>query len=296
MAPSYNFAILRLAPETIRHESINIGVVVVRVDSLDIRLSKKLDKVRAISAALELETVYSLVSNLNTIDQISLQSEIKSPRDRLTQLMRLGPLKLGSEGTFTAADTLSYESRINYLLHTYVEPEPAPKKIQPKKTRLLTEIKKAFRKQRVLALPEEDLASHRIVPTYPIDDGLVADLVLKNGAYHVVETVDISDQDIAIRRAVTGIAVSALVLERARMMFGESKTNAKLVYEASASLEKIARPSLEAVAHQGAELINWASHDDQNKFLLSLASLATPVEAKQGKQQYVVAKTGFLFH
>jgi len=46
----------------------------------------------------------------------------------------------------------------------------------------------------------------------------------------------------------------------------------------SSSLEKIARPSLDAAARQGAQLINWASADERNKFVHSLTSLATPFE------------------
>jgi len=49
----------------------------------------------------------------------------------------------------------------------------------------------------------------------------------------------------------------------------------------SSSLEKIARPSLDAAARQGAQLINWASADERNKFVHSLTSLATPFEKKE---------------
>ena len=63
------------------------------------------------------------------------------------------------------------------------------------------------------------------------------------------------------------------------MKFGNSKTKARLVYNASPALEDVARPSLDAAANQGAELTNWASADDRHKFIYALTSLATPIVA-----------------
>jgi hypothetical protein len=119
------------------------------------------------------------------------------------------------------------------------------------------------------------------VTGYQLEEGLVADMVLQNGAMHVIETIDATGEDGSIRRAIGEIGIAALVLERARMKFGEANTKARLVYNASSALEAIALPSLEAAAHQGAELINWASGNDRVRFVHSLASLATPIERKR---------------
>lgn len=128
-----------------------------------------------------------------------------------------------------------------------------------------------------------------------MDDGLVVDLVLRNGAYHVIETVDATGDEHVLRRTISEIAVSALVLERARMRFGEQSTRAKLVYSATPGLERVARPSLDAAEHQGAELVNWSSTDDRNRFVQMVSSLATPIEKK--RKRYLVAHTsGDLFH
>lgn len=133
----------------------------------------------------------------------------------------------------------------------------------------------------MLARRDEELSSHRILSGYQIEEGLVADLVLKNGAMHVVETVDASGESDNLKKTIGEIGTAALVLERARMKFGESDTKTRLVYNASPALETIALPSLEAAAHQGAELINWASADARMKFVHSLSSLAIPMENKR---------------
>jgi hypothetical protein len=157
-----------------------------------------------------------------------------------------------------------------------VDAEPAHARLRAKRSKLLTQVKSSFRQERVLAKRDEKLDSHRIVSSFRLDEGLVADLVLRNGAMHVIETVDASGNEDSLRKAISEIGVAALVLERARMKFGNDQTHAKLVYSASSFLEKIARPSLDAAAHQGTQLINWASADERNKFIHSLTSMATP--------------------
>jgi len=123
-----------------------------------------------------------------------------------------------------------------------------------------------------------------LVPGYEIDRGLVADLVLKNGSFHVIETIDASSEAEGLRKAVSDVAVSALVLERARMAFGETRTKSKIVYSMSSSLESMMKPSLDAAHNQGAELINWESGVDRKNFLSHIASLAIPTDIKQNKK------------
>jgi hypothetical protein len=176
-----------------------------------------------------------------------------------------------------------------------VEPEPAPVRPRVKRTKLFSQVKKSFHDKRVLARENEGLDSHRIVAAYKLDDGIVADMVLCNGAYHIIETVDASGDEHAFRRAVTEIAISALVLERARMRFGENSTKGRLVYITSTVLERVARPSLDVAENQGAELINWQSADDRNSFVHLLSSMATPIE-QQKKKRFVAPIAGSLFH
>jgi hypothetical protein len=104
---------------------------------------------------------------------------------------------------------------------------------------------------------------------------------------HVVETVDASGSDESARKAVSEVGIAALVLERARMKFGRDQTNGRLVYSASAALEHVARPSLEAAENQGARLVNWDSADDRAKFIQSLAMLATPIPTKRGRAKFL---------
>lgn len=295
MANFYKYAIIRLAPDDIRDERINIGVVIFTEAGIDVRTAKRLDKVRAISSALDVDVLRDLVDNFRGIYEGYAGETVNSAEDGLALLNRVGPLSLSNLGTFVADNLDVYEARIASLMRSMIDPEVAPPKIREKRSKLLTQVKSLFKQDRVLALPDEDLSSHRILSSFQIEQGLVADLVLKNGAMHVVETVDASGEEDSLKKAIGEIGTAALVLERARMKFGASGTKARLVYNASAALETIALPSLEAAAHQGAELTNWASANDRMKFVHALSSLATPIEKKRRATKFVGGNQTRLF-
>ncbi|RUT97952.1 DUF3037 domain-containing protein [Mesorhizobium sp. USDA-HM6] len=284
MPHSYRFAIVRLEPNDGRGERLNLGIVVLRNDSLDVRVTRSLDRARVLSAALDQQVLLDLFSNLQDIDDRARVEGFVDEGERIARFARLGPLTVAKAGQFTADSQQAYESRIATILERLIEPEPAPRKNREKRTRLYSQVKRVLKDQRILARREEGLDSHRIVAGYELDEGLVADLVLRNGAFHVFETVDASGDEASFRKAVSEIAISALVIERAKMKFGEKTTKARLIYSTSAALEKLARPSLDAAAHQGVELVNWASSADRNNFLGTVSPLADPLDGGKGKQ------------
>lgn len=296
MADFYKYAIIRFSPDDVRDERINIGVAVFTDAGLDVRIAKKLDKIRAISSALDADTLKELIESFRTLDEQSNAQAISNVDERARLLSRIGPLSLSPLGTFVADGIESYEARISSMMRALIEPEAAIPKLKEKRSKLLTQVKRHFKQDRVLAKKDEDLSSHRILSGYYLEEGLVADLVLKNGKMHVVETVDASGDEETLRRAISEIGVAALVLERARMKFGEENMKARLVYSASSSLEMITRPSLDAAAHQGAELVNWASADDRRNFVHTLSSLATPFERKGRVKSVVGGSQGQLFN
>ena len=287
MAPSYRFAIIRLAPDDGRDERINVGIVVFNDGSLDVRAPAKLDKVRAISAAVDTTALRDLINSLADIDTRFRDAGVEDVEARLKAIGSVGPLVLSDVGSFVAENPSAYEDRLASIMKAMITAEPATMRVKEKRSKLLKQVKGMFRQERVLAKPDEDLSSHRIVSGFELDEGLVADLVLKNGALHVVETVDASGDEDSLRKAVSEVGIAALVLERARMRFGEENIKARLVYSASPLLERVAKPSLEAAANQGAELTNWASADERNKFVHSMTMLATPVPSKRRKTRFV---------
>lgn len=284
MAQDANFAIIQFAAHPSRDERLNVGLIIFHKNSVDIHLSKRLDRVRALSAALDIDQVRDSLANLSNLDSYARSVGANTPAERLAEIALVAPVKFSSLGLIHSPSSSEYEVAIASLLQKLVEPEPALiKASKGRPSKLLATLKRAFRQERVLALKGEGLSSHRILSKHPIADGYEADLILKNGLMHIFETADASGEDLTPRKIIADIAVSALVFEQARMTFGETETKTKLVYQASSRLETIAASALHLAEHQGAELINWESNDDRLKFIAHVSSLATPVPQKMAK-------------
>ncbi len=250
MASFYKYAIVRLAPDDARDERVNVGIAVFKDGELDVRVAKRIDKVRALSLALDSKQLVQLLENLRRLDEGLGKVAGGSVDERRSALARLGPLSLSELGTFVAKDVTEYDSRLNALVKHLVEPEAPPVRVREKRSGLLTQLKHSLRKEKVLAKRDEGLGSHRILTSYQLEEGLVADLILQNSAMHVVETVDATRDEESARKAIGDIAISAFVLETARLKFGENQTKARLVYDASARLEAATKPSLDVAEKQ----------------------------------------------
>ncbi len=280
MAHWYNFVVAQLDAHPLRNERLNIGIVVFNASMIDVRPARNLDKIRAISSALDVDSVRAALLSLERFKPEDAGVESSVLRSALRSC---SPFELSELGEFEAHSSASYEQAISRILTQLVEPEPAPIRKALRRSRLLTSVKNALKQKRILARKGEDLSAHRVVPGWQLAEGLSADLVLKNGAMHVIETVDAASDEVSIRKLVSDIAVSALVLEQARMTFGEGTTKSRLVYQASVTNEVVAKPSLLAAEHQGAELINWASEADRASLIKEITSLAVPIESKKSK-------------
>lgn len=294
-----NFSVIQFAAHPARDERLNVGIVVFHPDHIDVRISKRLERLRAISAAIDTEQVKESADNLKAIDEFVRSQGFLSIEDRIEKISGLTGFNLSAHGEFQSSSSFEYDNAIASLLQKLVEPEPAPARLlRARSSRLLTTLKKAFKDERILALKGETIDSHRVVANHKIVDGLAANLVLRNGAMHIFETIDAADDETSQLKIFKDIGYSTLVFEQARMTYGEGVTRAKLVYQASTALEKIAKPGLDAAAHQGAELINWESHDDRIKFITTVASLAEPVPDKKArpKQHSLHASTQQKFH
>jgi hypothetical protein len=285
MARFYKFSVLQFLANPLRDERLNVGLAIFHEDTIDVRSARRLDKIKAISGALDPGMITEALDAIVAIDTAIRETGISSVDDRRAELNAFSPLSMSALGSFVAPDADLYEQQIASLLMKLVEAEPAPVDVHKKRSSgLLKSIKGALRAERVLAKAGEGLEAHRVVSNHKIAEGLNADLILKNGAMHVVETVDASSEEGSLRRAVGGVAVSALIFEQARMSFGEGQTRAQLVYTASSVMERAIAPSLQAAEHQGATLVNWESDDDRRALITHLARLATPLERRGLRQ------------
>jgi len=277
----FEYAIARLEANPSRGERLNLAIVVFDEEGLRVHPGRNLEKARAISSALDRTAIEQALANLErTNHEISVQG-VRASADRIAALNSLSPIALSSPGRFFAESADAYEAVVRRLVAQLIEPESAPiRGPKLKRTRLLSSVKAAFRSEKVLAKKGETLDSHRIVMNEELAEGLNADMLLKNGAMHIVQTVDASHSERS-RHAIQEIGISALVFEQARIRFGADSTRPKLVYAANSQLETSIGPALHAAEHQGADLINWESRDDRVRFVVHLSSLAEPAEPQK---------------
>ena len=144
---SLSFACL---PDGSRGESLNIGLAVFDQDKLDVRAGARLEKIRALSAAVDPSTVQEIIENLPNLDQKLRDTGLVSAEDRLRMLSRIGPVSLSLTGQFVADNASTYEARLSAIMKAMVIPEVAPKRFQHKRSRLLTQMKAAFRLEGVM--------------------------------------------------------------------------------------------------------------------------------------------------
>ena len=287
MDHSHSFAVMQFCAHSLRGERLNVGLAIISDGKLDVRIPRRLEKLRAISAAVDLEYFRESLESLSLLDSHVAATTKFSPQERLAMLGELGPAAMSDCGHFTAHNKVAYEEAVERLLKTLVDPEPMQATVRKKRTKLSSSLKRIFARERILARVGEGVGTHRIVSNVEIADGLSADFVLKNGSMHVIETVDASAESVTVRKLVADVAVAALVLEQARMSYGEENTKSRLVYDLSATVEKAANSSLLVVENQGADLFNWSSDDDRRRLIESMKIFAVPYLTKRQKSEAI---------
>jgi hypothetical protein len=262
MARLHNFAVIRLAPDPLRGEALNVGVIIFRQGEVDIRLGEVLTRARAVYPAANSEILHDGVAVMRRLGAAPLP-----PSELHRTMQRIGLFALGELGSFTVDDDRpeTYEGHVARLLKAFTGGRPVAERLKPV-PRLTTAVRKVFRKEKLLA-PAGDagaILEHRIVPDWPIPNrpSLRADLALKNRIMRVCEVVDLKlDEDSPPPPALFEGVVTLDVAER--------EVDAKqrvLAYRAVGSARRIDEALAIARLH-ATNLVNWNSADERETFL-----------------------------
>ncbi|PKB19188.1 hypothetical protein B0I00_1418 [Novosphingobium kunmingense] len=281
MAKSCKFAVIKFASHAQRDERLNVGLLVDRDGVLEVFHSNKLDKLRAISAAIEPADIISDIVELPDLAN-KLGGRPFENSKVLENLSNLTSFSFVQQGSFDCSTNEIYLYCVSDLLRRYVEPEPAVlRPVKKRSSKLRQDIRKALLSEKIMARREEGLDSHRVIYKHELSQGVVADFVLQNGAMHVVESVDATSDSVSLHRCLYEIAMSALTFEHARINFENQHVRPRLIYSSNAEIEAAISPSLYAAQHQGAEVINWESAEQRAKFITNFVSLAEPVDTAE---------------
>jgi hypothetical protein len=263
MAHTYSFAVLRLVPDIARGESINLGLVVFRDDSIDVRIGEVLTRARLLYPELTEADLSSALDVIRRLGNVPMPAA-----DRRRVLSKIGAFALGELGSFTVVDdtAASYEDRVAALLSTFVVPSRSAliKKRPPSK--LTTEVRKIFRNEKVLAAIGDAaaLSEHKIVPEWPIPTrpSIRANFALLNGSMRVCELVDMDlgkdgPPPSAFFEGVVTLDVAQKEAKAAQRVFA---------YRAKGAAARIDEAL--AIAHMHAsEIVNWQNKRERETFV-----------------------------
>lgn len=227
MARSFEYTVLRVVPDARRGECVNVGIAAFNDSTVDVRLLASLAKVSALSGAVDLARLRQLPA---TIEQVT--DGVSENTARLELIRSLGVIGTTQLGRCELLAPDQYDQTIARLMKNLVVPVPAAR-VPISAGRITTTLKNKFRTQRILGLEHKDIARHLVVPNYPIDEdeGLFADFVVKNGAYHVTETADLRATSASNMDRVKIASLTAIKLDKAKQGFGR-KTRRYVVYAA----------------------------------------------------------------
>jgi hypothetical protein len=254
----FKFSIIRLIPDPVRAESINVGLVVCNEFGLDIRILQNARKLKAVTSLVKLESLNEFANEIEWI--YSLTQDF----DSLSKVL-CGSLQLSAPGAFALKNPADYDNKIDSLMKLYVNPSFASNRA-PQNKRIITELKEIFGNAGILGRDINDINNHRVVSNYPIseDEGIYAELLLKNGAYHLTETLDLRND--SLKQKMGDSALKAITITKAKeALLGKVKSF--VVYAAkTARDDKLGVPQLNLVEGYADNIFNIHSADDMAKY------------------------------
>ncbi|EBW8394257.1 DUF3037 domain-containing protein [Salmonella enterica subsp. enterica serovar Florida] len=265
---TFKYSLIRITPNLEKGETINVGLIVYNDADIDVRMLNSVSKLKAIDKCL----------NLNYLKEVR-QSFVDLSRSigDITMLPKLfkGALTISDFGAVTIQPTENYDKKISDLMDRLVNVQrSAHNKI---KRKVFFDIKKTFVQQGVFSKSNEDLYHHKVVSNYPIsaDEGLSADFLLKNGKYHLTETIDFRSEN--IKKQMGEAALSALTISKAIEVF-QNNVDSFVIYAAETTAqEKGARHQLNLLEKHTDRLINIFSKEDMDRYYEQMLNASSSI-------------------
>lgn len=260
MALTYNYAILQLVPFAYREEVFNVGIVVIKPASVDVR----------IKAPSQLASYFGIENT--TLDWISAaiferdEPDFSIP-ERLKAISSLAGIKFSEVGWFLAESDVQYEARIAQILQDYVD-RPAVIKIRKKTTSVARNLKKIFLDYGLYGNRPDDINRHKVVPNMPVGPSgkLHVDFLLKNSAYHATETIDFRQNQEIGTSEIKSAALVNVTFQHAKDFLGD-KTRCYLVFSADPLVENAMRPAIQIAQRDVTDSFNMESDADKSRYI-----------------------------
>ncbi|AVJ97814.1 hypothetical protein CSB94_3345 [Pseudomonas aeruginosa] len=130
-----------------------------------------------------------------------------------------------------------------------------------------------FKNHNLFSESVDDILNHRVVQNFPISDraNLHADFALKNGVYHITETIDLGARDASVKFKEAGL--KSFIMAKAKLELG-NETRCYAVYSASAADEKDKSEAIELLSEGSDYSFNLRSQKDMMSYIQRMEEAA----------------------
>ncbi len=267
------YSLIQFTPDRKRNETINIGLVAFMPDAIVVNLCESIRKIRAVDGAISGNDLKNIESMLHKIfsRSVPVSLEIESKFEFLKLLLpdsyQLSPL-----GCFSAATRDEANLKVSLLMNELVIP-PRPVITRERGARIITNLRSIFRQHDLFSDSVDDIFNHRIVEKFPISEksSLRADFALKNGVYHITETIDLGARDASVKFKEAGL--KSFVMAKAKLELGK-ETKCYAVYSASAADEKDKSEAIDLLSEGSDFIFNLRSQKDKVDYIQRMEEAA----------------------
>lgn len=212
-----------------RNERINVGIVLWKESGFEIYSDISTSRLSAIDRNYPRIAVFKelLAGTLgNSITEKLSDKKLNKDSARMMLGFLIKPLRAISGGVMFSEDG-DFTDEIERTLDALVRPSKFSIKIKStrKSNRLESQFKHWLRASKIMGRTMDDLSKHRIVPQYPVsvDANVYADFAYKNGALHVIETLDMRGANHVSSTLRNTAAFKSITLDMAGDVVGDGK-------------------------------------------------------------------------
>jgi Protein of unknown function (DUF3037) len=268
MAHFFDYALIQLIPYAHRGERLNVGIVVFKDNSIDVRINTSSTILNYFNVSTR--SLDWVVDRIKESDDVKLKSS-----DRFLLQSQFSAYQLSEMGWFSAETEYQYENRIGDILKEYVE-QPKIKKFGKKSSVIAGQLRSMFKEHDVFSRNISDLEKHKVIQNVPVGPSgrLTVDFLLKNSKYHATETFDIKESDHVGVADIKNAALINVTFSYAKHALSHSNVACYLVYSASLVVEKTAEPALVIAKRDASDIFNLESREDKNRYLDTMLNAA----------------------
>lgn len=266
---TYKYSVIKYSPDPLRGETLNIGLVIFTDTKVDVRLLQSSAKARILDGSSNIDDILRLKDSIEGIVNWS-----KNIDEAVAYLKSFGKAAtwLSEPSAFIIDDVNQYDKRVDNLFNTLVKPYSTREPSQTR-SRFQTQIKNKFDALGILGKDTDDLSRHKVVANYPISDktGFTADFILKNGSFHITETIDFNVHDVNAKFKETSMKVMAIMEGKKHL---EKKTCGYFVYTATPQKEKEIVSHLNLAEEYSDKMYNFSSKEEKTAYFNMIQDLA----------------------